>query len=419
MAALRGKFGEEVDPDIELCISSTVRKLNDKGRKRVIASHVPRRLRCFQLEIAKLLAIMMIEPGYILDICDAMVTNNKWEQAVALALGQGSDLDINLDGDDGYTKGIVKTGEIRLPSERSHRGGARGGDASMARREKEDAASTSKQAVAIAGQPRNLYPHGLPFVLSEFNSGLGLFCCHDTHYAGAFLAYTAVRLQEQQQQHADLPQIPVGMSYWTFSDIFEEMHSVNDNVGVRPLFHNAYGLINVDGIPKPSFRAFELLRRMPNMTLPVKTIIQSTHDNWVSVVAGVPDKESCRMELLLVSFAPAPSWGAVETWNVSMLITDLLLVDKVEAGDGISVDAQVYRIDDKHANAWAKWKRMGSPDRSQANASVISALNESSALVGEQQDVSVDIAGTGSVEMNVIMPKIGIAFLEIRWSGPV
>ena len=39
----------------------------------------------------------------------------------------------------------------------------------------------------------------LPFILSEFNSGLGLFCCHDTEYAAAFLVHTAAHLSRASQ----------------------------------------------------------------------------------------------------------------------------------------------------------------------------------------------------------------------------
>src|SRR5579863_4759062 len=46
------------------------------------------------------------------------------------------------------------------------------------------------------------------------------------------------------------------MSYWTFSDVFEEQGVVKE-----PLY-GGYGLIAEGGIPKPSFNAFELLHRL-------------------------------------------------------------------------------------------------------------------------------------------------------------
>ena len=46
------------------------------------------------------------------------------------------------------------------------------------------------------------------------------------------------------------------MSYWTFTDIFEE-------AGPRTTpFHGGFGMINYQGIKKPSFRAYELLNKL-------------------------------------------------------------------------------------------------------------------------------------------------------------
>ena len=46
------------------------------------------------------------------------------------------------------------------------------------------------------------------------------------------------------------------MSYWTFSDVFEEQGVV------KTPFYGGYGLIAEDGIPKPAFNAFKLLHKL-------------------------------------------------------------------------------------------------------------------------------------------------------------
>jgi len=48
------------------------------------------------------------------------------------------------------------------------------------------------------------------------------------------------------------------MSYWTFTDIFEEL-----GVPTRP-FHGGFGLINLQGIKKPSYFAFKFLNQLGN-----------------------------------------------------------------------------------------------------------------------------------------------------------
>ena len=46
------------------------------------------------------------------------------------------------------------------------------------------------------------------------------------------------------------------MSYWTFSDVFEEQGVI------RTPFYGGFGLIAERGIPKAAFRAFELLHQL-------------------------------------------------------------------------------------------------------------------------------------------------------------
>ena len=48
------------------------------------------------------------------------------------------------------------------------------------------------------------------------------------------------------------------MSYWTFSDVFEEQGVV------RKPFYGGYGLIAEDNLPKPAFNAFKLLHHLGN-----------------------------------------------------------------------------------------------------------------------------------------------------------
>ena len=51
------------------------------------------------------------------------------------------------------------------------------------------------------------------------------------------------------------------LSYWTFSDVFEEQGVV------KQPFYGGYGLIAEGGLPKPSFNAFKLLHRLGDMRI--------------------------------------------------------------------------------------------------------------------------------------------------------
>ena len=60
-----------------------------------------------------------------------------------------------------------------------------------------------------------------------------------------------------------------GYSYWTFSDIFEE------NYFPSVPFQGGFGLLNIHGIAKPAYRAFQLLHELGTELMPV----DGTHRN--------------------------------------------------------------------------------------------------------------------------------------------
>lgn len=83
-----------------------------------------------------------------------------------------------------------------------------------------------------------------PFYLTEYNVG----CClgysqHDTPAAAAF----AFRQVGALSQKLDV------MSYWTFTDVFEEGGFPDTE------YKNIYGSMTKDGVPKPVWRAFQLM----------------------------------------------------------------------------------------------------------------------------------------------------------------
>jgi xylan 1,4-beta-xylosidase len=84
----------------------------------------------------------------------------------------------------------------------------------------------------------------LPLIWSEFNASYANEpAVTDTAYMGPWLADTI-------RQCDGLVNI---MSYWTFSDVFEEQGVV------RQPFYGGFGLFAAGNIPKPAFNAFALL----------------------------------------------------------------------------------------------------------------------------------------------------------------
>jgi xylan 1,4-beta-xylosidase len=74
-----------------------------------------------------------------------------------------------------------------------------------------------------------------------------------------------------------------GYSFWTFSDIFEENHFPSVP------FHGGFGLFNLYGIPKPIYRAFQLLHQLGTERLPVDGTHGTVDAPEEQVGHGVPD----------------------------------------------------------------------------------------------------------------------------------
>jgi xylan 1,4-beta-xylosidase len=88
---------------------------------------------------------------------------------------------------------------------------------------------------------------GLPLIWSEFNASYKNEPeVTDSLYMGPWLADTI-------RQCDGLVDV---MSYWTFSDVFEEQGVV------KTPFYGGYGLIAAGDIPKPAYVAFELLHKL-------------------------------------------------------------------------------------------------------------------------------------------------------------
>jgi xylan 1,4-beta-xylosidase len=94
----------------------------------------------------------------------------------------------------------------------------------------------------------------LPLIWSEFNASYKNETeVTDSVYMGPWMAETI-------QQCDGLVDI---MSYWTFSDVFEEQGVV------KTPFYGGYGLLAEDSIPKPAFAAIALLHKLGKQRLAV------------------------------------------------------------------------------------------------------------------------------------------------------
>ncbi len=197
---------------------------------------------------------------------------------------------------------------------------------------------------------------------------------HDDPYAAAFIMKTVLEQNGLVQ----------GYSYWTFSDIFEE------NYFPSVPFQGGFGLMNIHGIAKPSWRAFQLLHALGTELVPVEGT-HETVDAWL-----VRDGHSAT--LVLNNFALPRHPIATETVRFTL------------KGVGATTAATIQRIDLEHANAKRHWEQMGKPEY--LSARHVAELQAASELKTEtiepaQQD--------GQTVIEVEMPPQAVASIRFEW----
>jgi xylan 1,4-beta-xylosidase len=197
---------------------------------------------------------------------------------------------------------------------------------------------------------------------------------HDEPFAASLVVKTIMEANGLVQAY----------SYWTFSDIFEE------NYFPSIPFHGGFGLLNIHGIAKPTYRAYELLHALGAELLPVAGT-HPTVDAWI--VRG--DRE---ITLLLTNFA-LPRHP---------IDTEMVRVTLSNAGPPAS--ATLRRIDDRHANAKRKWQELGAPEY--LSADVLAALNAASELASEPQTFT---CRDGTVEIAAVLAPLSVTAITLAY----
>lgn len=202
---------------------------------------------------------------------------------------------------------------------------------------------------------------------------------HDVSFAAAL----AVRIVLGVDDVVD------GYSYWTFSDIFEE------NYFPSVPFHGGFGLANLYGVPKPVYRAFEMLRTLGDEQVEVA----GAHAT-VAMWAGLGQREEEAASLVLIN--QAMPRHAIDRERV---------VVRIQAPSGKSIDAVRWsRIDEEHANPERAWRAMGSPEY--LKPAQVDALLDASRV--ETEPVAFcRIADT--TEVSLVLAPQSVNKLQVLW----
>jgi len=215
---------------------------------------------------------------------------------------------------------------------------------------------------------------GKPLYYTEWSTSSNPFDdLHDEPFAAAFIAKTVM------EAHG----LVDGYSYWTFSDLFEENYFSS-----KP-FHGGFGLLTIHGVPKPAYRAFELLHRLGDQIFPVVGE-HDTVDVWAT--------RRGRTAQVLLTNGALPR-HPIRTEEVRLELSGLTGVRS----------AHIERIDDDHSNARRAWLSMGQPGSLLPRQ--VEALEGASLLVKEP--VHLD-ARESQVTLDVTVPPQGTALLTLE-----
>ena len=215
---------------------------------------------------------------------------------------------------------------------------------------------------------------GLPLYYTEWNvSSNPRDPLHDQSFAAAFAANIALSVDP----------FVSGYSFWTFTDIFEE------NYFPSVPFHGGFGLLTLHGIPKPVYRAFELLHSLGNRL----HAVEGQHDTVdVRVSSG---------DGFLTVFAT----------NYAMPRHDIVpqQVRLRFRGGPTPLTAFLSRIDDEHANPCRAWQEMGEPEYPSPRQ--VESLQAASSLSRTPHRWRVE---DRIVECDFVMPPQSVAALRME-----
>ncbi len=230
----------------------------------------------------------------------------------------------------------------------------------------------AKQARKIAGKK--------PLYYTEWSiSSNPRDAFHDSSFAAAFAARIVMSVDD----------VVDGYSYWTFSDLFEE------NYLPSMPYHGGFGMMNLYGVPKPIYRAMQMLRALGDEQVKV----DGGHDN-VALWIGRHEGDNTRTDIVLINQALPDHPIGNEPVRLRLTHPSKLAVRGIMRS----------RVDEDHANPKRAWCEMGSPEYpSHAQVNVLEV-----ASVATQQALPF-VASDGMVEIDLTLSPQSVNHLQIDW----
>ena len=163
---------------------------------------------------------------------------------------------------------------------------------------------------------------------------------HDTLFAATYVTRAFLRCES----------LTDSLAYWTFTDVFEE-----GGAGLGP-FHGGFGLVNEQGIHKPTFHAFAMLARLGD-----RVLLDTDH--------GVVTRDSATGEVAAVLFNYPQDMGrravgSADSYGETRALAEVGPARRVRhtvAGLEPGTRFTVEQLDWEHGNVAEAWHALGEP----------------------------------------------------------
>lgn len=190
------------------------------------------------------------------------------------------------------------------------------------------------------------------------------------------------------------------MSYWTFTDIFEEFGPVPSP------FHGGFGLLNFQGLRKPAFYAYQFLNRLGD-----EELASSDSDSWAC-------RSARGVQILFWNFTPP----ITKESNQKLFSRDLPSKDVGQVRISVagvplgSYQLNVYRVGYHVNDVFSDYLGLGSPSTLQrAQAQGLAERNNGRPI----ESVRIQIAGGGDFVREVHLRENDVYLITLESGPPV
>ncbi len=212
-----------------------------------------------------------------------------------------------------------------------------------------------------------------PLFVTEWNS-MAVFASpvHDSKFSSAFIIKTCMDLDNKFN----------GYMFWCLSDVYEEQFMLG-----KP-FHGGFGLINNNGIPKPSFYAFKILSKLYDKRL----LIKDKNENEIEYALFTNGDD---LQILI--------------WNQDQ---DFYKREKYPLELSIDYEASsasIEFINDDKCNPKKEWEKLGKP--SLLNKKQVEEIKEKSKLKEEEIEYSSE---NGMTSLKLVLTTNDVALITLK-----